>query len=305
MDAAEIIAQLSVRGKLPVEAIKAARANSASVAPHFVEVIEKFVSGADRSTADPLFFIFHLLGEWREKSAYRPLARLLRCPPDDIDQVFGDAATETSHRVMAAVFDGDPKPLYDLIHDPEVDEFIRSRMVEAVAMVTLNGELPRGEASRFLQACYSDIVPQDECFVWKGWQQAIAMLGLVELKSLVERAFKRGFVSSWWLRFHHFEDDLRKGIDDPRTLLGREHALFGDTIEELSHWNSFRPESEREPELTPRNPPPSGKSAAISYPPQTSPVVPAVNPHRNVGRNHPCPCGSGKKFKKCCLTAAA
>jgi len=20
-----------------------------------------------------------------------------------------------------------------------------------------------------------------------------------------------------------------------------------------------------------------------------------------VGRNHPCPCGSGKKFKKCCL----
>ena len=25
------------------------------------------------------------------------------------------------------------------------------------------------------------------------------------------------------------------------------------------------------------------------------------NPFRNVGRNDPCPCGSGKKFKKCCL----
>ena len=25
------------------------------------------------------------------------------------------------------------------------------------------------------------------------------------------------------------------------------------------------------------------------------------NPYRNVGRNDPCPCGSGKKFKKCCL----
>lgn len=24
-----------------------------------------------------------------------------------------------------------------------------------------------------------------------------------------------------------------------------------------------------------------------------------------VGRNEPCPCGSGKKHKKCCLTAAA
>ena len=24
-----------------------------------------------------------------------------------------------------------------------------------------------------------------------------------------------------------------------------------------------------------------------------------------VGRNDPCPCGSGKKFKKCCLTSAS
>ena len=27
---------------------------------------------------------------------------------------------------------------------------------------------------------------------------------------------------------------------------------------------------------------------------------PVVNPDRKVGRNSPCPCGSGKKFKKCC-----
>ncbi|NGN98686.1 prepilin peptidase [Grimontia sp. S25] len=26
----------------------------------------------------------------------------------------------------------------------------------------------------------------------------------------------------------------------------------------------------------------------------------AVNPYKTVGRNDPCPCGSGKKFKKCC-----
>lgn len=26
-----------------------------------------------------------------------------------------------------------------------------------------------------------------------------------------------------------------------------------------------------------------------------------VRGHKKVGRNDPCPCGSGKKFKKCCL----
>ena len=28
--------------------------------------------------------------------------------------------------------------------------------------------------------------------------------------------------------------------------------------------------------------------------------APAHNPMRDVGRNDPCPCGSGKKYKKCC-----
>ncbi len=28
---------------------------------------------------------------------------------------------------------------------------------------------------------------------------------------------------------------------------------------------------------------------------------PQRNPFKDVGRNDPCPCGSGKKFKKCCL----
>ena len=28
---------------------------------------------------------------------------------------------------------------------------------------------------------------------------------------------------------------------------------------------------------------------------------PYYNPFKGVGRNDPCPCGSGKKFKKCCL----
>lgn len=30
-----------------------------------------------------------------------------------------------------------------------------------------------------------------------------------------------------------------------------------------------------------------------------APQQPYVNPLRDVGRNDPCPCGSGSKFKKC------
>jgi len=33
----------------------------------------------------------------------------------------------------------------------------------------------------------------------------------------------------------------------------------------------------------------------------TAPKVMPVTPSNKIGRNMPCPCGSGKKYKKCCL----
>ena len=296
MDPDELIEQLALLDKVPVEAIHAARADRERMTPIFIETIEQYVSGDDRSTRDSIFFIFHLLGEWREKSAYRPLARLLRCPRADL--ALGGAVTETIHRVMAAVFDGDPGPLYEVILDPDADEFVRAMMLDALTMVTLNGELPREEAARFLRTCHSDLLPQDECYVWDGWQEAVAWLGLAEFKPLVEGVFARGFISPLNTELRFFEEDLQAALKDPAAMLtqgdGR-YTLFGDTIEELSWWYCFNREREDE----------RARSRNVPSLPLRLPAGPASNPHKNVGRNDPCPCGSGKKFKKCCLTAAA
>jgi preprotein translocase subunit SecA len=45
-----------------------------------------------------------------------------------------------------------------------------------------------------------------------------------------------------------------------------------------------------------------GAATALAAPPATTPMgspKPVVNEHRNIGRNDPCWCGSGKKFKRC------
>jgi hypothetical protein len=291
MNPARILDRLAVVDHLPVEAIRAADADRVTMAPIFVQVIEQYLAEDEPDADGALFFIFHLLGSWRETLAYRPLARLLRLPAEEIEMNLSDAITETSHRVMAAVFDGDPQPLYDVILDPDAYDFVRSRMFEALAMVTLRGDLPRAEAVRFLRACWSDIAPQDESHVWKGWQGAIAMLGVEELAPLVAQAFERGFISPDVMKLRHFEDDLRRTIEGAPLApdLAREYSLFGDTIEELSTWDAFRPKPVEK----------SGRDARKFDAWRTN--VPAVNPYKGIGRNDPCPCGSGKKFKKCCL----
>src|SRR3546814_11458172 len=83
VDAAEIIYQLTHAVGLPTEALKAATERRHEMAPLLVGEIEHYLAfdpgSAGRQRPNPLFFGFHLLGEWREPSASRPVARLPRC----------------------------------------------------------------------------------------------------------------------------------------------------------------------------------------------------------------------------------
>lgn len=154
--------------------------------------------------------------------------------------------TKTTHRVMSAVFDGDPDPLYQIILDKAADEFIRSRMFAAIAILTRRGEMPRAEAAQFLRACYSQLEPQHDCFVWYGWLDAVALLGFGDLKPLVQQAFARGSIDPTWLKFEDFEQDLCHAVKHPDAEPLHPDgslALFGDTIAELSDWHCFKPEA--------------------------------------------------------------
>ena len=290
MEAHEILERLSASEAFPTEAILAARANQEEMIPVFIEAFDRFVSSGPAPTDPGLFFAFHLLGEWRATSAYRILTKFLRMPGKAVDRILGDAVTATTHRVMAAVFDGDPEPLRELVYTPAADEYIRSRMIDATALLTLSGLLPRTWTAQFLRECYDRIEPQADCYAWCGWQQSIGWLGLVDLKPLVQEAFARGLIDETWLSFSDFEKDLRYAIEHPGEAPphpGDKLTLFDDTIGELSKWAAFDPKYlARQKRL-----------GSLSL------DDPSANPFAKVGRNDPCPCGSGKKFKKCCLNA--
>ncbi len=187
MDATEILDRLARAEGLPRAALQAASAQRAEMTPVFLAEVEAYLAREPADHAKPtlLFFVFHLLGEWREKAAYRLLARLLRCPGDEVDAILGDAVTATAHRVMAAVFDGDPQPLYDIVLDADADEFVRSAICDTLAVLVLRGELDRAFAYRFLRDAFMELPPQGQCYVWQGWQSAISALGLSELRTLV------------------------------------------------------------------------------------------------------------------------
>ena len=294
MDIPTILDQLAHADGMPADAIHAAREQRAAVAPALIDLIERYLAGEDKAFAleNALFYAFHLLGEWRATAAYRPLARLLALEDDEVQEVLGDAVPETVHRIMAQVFDGDPQPLYAVIEAERADPFVRSRMLETLAMLVLRGELAREEVARYLRDAFSNLRPHDTSFVWYGWQSAIAALGLIELKSLVRKAFARQLIDPGDMSFADFEVHLKHARSHPEspweTAAPDEFAPFEDTIAELASWQHRIPDDLE-------------RRLADDWSLGLAEAAPASNPFRNIGRNDPCPCGSGKKFKKCCL----
>jgi len=286
----QILQQLGSGEGLPIEAIRAATADRSTVAPLLVDAIDR-CEPTSEVEENGLFIAFHLLGQWREKSAYRTMARFLRRP--DIESILGDATTETSHRVLANVFDGDPAPIYDIIRDPGADEFLRGRVFDALVILVLRGELDRSAVAEFLRSSFDNLQPRDACFVWDGWQGAVALLALVELAPLVREAFRLGFIDEMSTRPKNFEEDLKEACAGRpiRPWQKKEFEPFGDVIDEFSRWDGFKPKQDRDQD--------TGGQRLDPWP-----GMPVHNPFRNVGRNDPCPCGSGKKFKKCCLGKA-
>jgi hypothetical protein len=310
MDALSIIGQLNEARGLPREALAAACERREEMAPLFIAEIQNYLLADpdERIPSDGLFFMFHLLGSWRETSAYQPLAKLLRLPEDEIEEILGDAKTETIHRVIAAVFDGDPQPLYDIILDPDADEFVRSRMFDTLPILVWNEKLDHHAAADFLRDCFLHLQPQAENFVWCGWQGAVAMLGLDELTPLVKQAFDREFIGPMISEFRYYQEDLQRALLSPGFSAWQDDGsceLWGDTVEELSKWAGFSDEKwadfSDEDRYDDEEEDPIVKEAWNEVLRNYLPPEPVYNPYRGVGRNDPCPCGSGKKFKKCCL----
>jgi hypothetical protein len=108
-----------------------------------------------------------------------------------------------------------------------------------------------------------------------------------DLAPLVHRAWDAGRVMPGVLYRSHFEQDLSEAERAPNDLDRLKRAYLGyiDDVLVALEWTRGVEDLPNEDE---------------ALRPSES-FEPVRNPWRHVGRNDPCPCGSGKKAKKCCL----
>jgi hypothetical protein len=270
---------LSGAETFPLDALMTLRQRWSEARDPLLSALNAYASGADRSPemASQAFFGLHLLAEKRDATAFAPLVSVA-LEGEPLYDMIGDGTTETLPSLLISLCNGDFATLRKLVETAEADEWARVAAIEALCWFTHKGEIPIEETRTQFANWFETLQPRDTHVVWYGMQAGVALLGFGDLEPLVARAFRQKLVDNTILAFEDFQDDLRAARAD-RDGFFKERGLspIEDAVAALEVFD--RDEED------------------------FAPPEPVENKFRNVGRNDPCPCGSGKKFKKCCLGA--
>jgi hypothetical protein len=233
------------------------------------------------------------LAQFRETRAYHPLTELLALPDELPGRLFGDSIAGGMGRVLASLYDGDEAPLRRLIEDPGVDAYVRgAAALDTHGVLIANGLIDAAEVEDYWTELLESKLPRNDDFVRSALCLKAGTLGFVRALPAIRRAFDEELCDPGYCSLEDVEELL--GSDGPcNSGSENDQGLVDDTIAELEWWSCFN--RDPRPRRKPQRPLPLARPApARKQAPEPAP-----------GRNDPCPCGSGKKYKKCCGNEAA
>ena len=233
------------------------------------------------------FYALFLLAQFREKRAFLKILTLLGLPDQGDEKLLGDLCTDYAMmNILASTYDGDIAGLHQLIMDNHAGMFSRGTGINALLSLYATQQLSLDDLTERLKLyLYSDFSDDK-----KVQSYLVTTAGSCVLDAYVEPLFddvKKLLLSD---HINHEEyglpdlaNTVNQGSEECRMQKRGCYGYIDDIKSTLGKWacfqekpfggNEFNHSSEDAPE----------KSA------------------KKLGRNDPCLCGSGKKFKKCCL----
>ena len=158
--------------------------------------------------------------------------------------------------------------------------------------------MSRDQVASYFRILFQGKLPRSFSYVWTGLVSSCADLPAPELLHEVRQVFEEDLVELGMNDLHPIEQRL---MTDEKTIRAQNRGRFSivtDAIAEMEWWAAFHPEPT--PALRAKKTRgPKLKPFVQDHDPNPSTAL--KNETRKIGRNEPCPCGSGKKFKKCCL----
>ena len=263
--------------QVPREAIQAAVAQQEEITPHLISQLDATLEQYKARTLMTQGnwrvpnFAMTLLASFGEAAAHQRIVRLLRMNEQHLDYVWADSLTEDGARLLASTYPSDPKPMQSLVEDEQSYEFARSQGLLGLYAVVQHSMLAEETFIGYLTALFRGQIPRKPSEVWDEMVRVAGDMKCVHLLRDIEQAYDEGLCEMT----SPSEIDVIVRVlngNPPDVWFPHDVKLVHDAEAEIAAWPYF---TRRE-----WHPKPLAKL--------------------KIGRNDPCPCGSGKKYKKCC-----
>lgn len=276
------------------ELYRAAVANRQAVTPGLIEVIWETQRHPERALAQGLDQIPHihamyLLAQFGESRALSAIVALCSLPSETIDALLGDFITEDLPSVLASVYGGDLQVICGLIENTANCLWVRTAALDSLIVMVGAGLEPRERVITYLATLCDKLVdkPVDEDIVfWSVWVLSCCYLAADTLWPRIQALAARDLY-----------DPMLIDVEDAHKKVMREWPVALAELQASSTYALVRDAEWQASWLD------GVLAESISLTPEERAIlgIPLVlDPDQKVGRNDPCPCGSGIKFKYCC-----
>jgi len=288
----------------PRDAVDAVLARREEAIPQLLQVLERVPELCANDEWDPDWMIheyaLYLLAEFQEPRAFPLIIKMARLP--ELDLLLGDGITEALPKALAATFSGELRDFYPLVEDRQADEFARGGALVAMGILCVQDRVTRPQLELCLMELYS-LIEAEPMHVWDAWSGLAADFGDDILFDKVRSLYQRGLADPGFQTLSELEAAFNYSELSPEAR--DEYQRFSSVHECMSWWHCFSEDytqecresdaqGEHDAGLIARD---AGYLRSSSFGVQE----PHVRESPKVGRNDPCLCGSGKKYKKCCL----
>ena len=240
-----------------------------------------------------------LLAEKRDRRLATPLLKLTSGNQDDVDAIWGDFLTEDWANAAASVCRSED--LKAFLETETHAEWARAMAARALTIQVYEGDLERQSTldyamtlqEKYLQKLSNNLDDRNNDLMFDFLADLVCDLGEPAHFAHLERWFAEDILDPMHAGIEWYKKKLDTPFEERRNkALQRNEHYIQDAMSTLSSLYCYSSKFHQKPVQT-------------TAPANTAPLWSAdygtfTRDTPKVGRNDPCPCGSGKKFKKCC-----
>jgi hypothetical protein len=298
MEIRELLACLDQhRGSFPERLVAEAVARREEVIPALLETLEAIDSNPAPWLADQGRMVhihaMYLMALFRETRAYPLLVRIFSRPGEFPFDLAGDVVTQDLGRILASVSGGDISGMAALIENEQANEYVRSVALHGMVSLVATDQRTRDDVIAYLLQLFQKLERNPGAH-WDGLANVCADLWPQETFKELRSAYEDGLVDTASIDWQDIEDALKMGKQAAMQRAQYREPLITDMAKAMGWMQCFHNannDDETRGEL-------GGDLMVLPSSEWWSMPIRRTVP--KVGRNEPCPCGSGKKFKKCC-----